>query len=150
MPSSLHTQRRHTLVLLVSSAVLLPVSPVAAEIVKCVAKDGSPLYQNFPCHIDSLGSLPSNASVARPASTPAVPAREKSKSESIAPASSAKSTDASEPRIGMTAEEVTALLGEPEERVEDEPPSGRVTVWRYADGRLVHFNNKRRVLVVQR
>src|SRR5262249_15041412 len=39
---------------------LLATPVVAGEIFKCVAKDGSPLYQNYPCYIDSLGSLPSN------------------------------------------------------------------------------------------
>ena len=39
----------------------------AAEIFKCVAKDGTALYQNFPCNIDSIGSVASNPSIAIPA-----------------------------------------------------------------------------------
>ena len=51
----------------------------------------------------------------------------------------------------MTAEEVKAQLGEPEEMVEDEPASGgRVSNWRYADGRVVQFDHKHLVLGVQR
>jgi hypothetical protein len=43
----------------------------------------------------------------------------------------------------MTADEVRTLLGEPEEMVEDEPASGgRVSNWRYADGRIVQFDHK--------
>ena len=145
MQCSLHTQRRHALVALVALSMVLAASPVASEIVKCVAKDGSPLYQNFPCHIDSLGSLPSQPSVAKAPSKPGAAGQDKSKSES-----KVRSTNAGEPRIGMTADEVTALLGAPEEMVEDEPPKGRVTIWRYADGRLVTFDNKRRVLGAQR
>jgi hypothetical protein len=149
MPCPLPTQRRHALVSLVVFSALLAASPVASEIVKCVTKDGSPLYQNFPCHIDSLGSLPSQPSAAKTPSMPGAAGQEKSKSASIKVTSAIKSTNKSEPRIGMTTDEVTALLGEPEEIVEDEPRSGRVSIWRYADGRLVQFDVKRRVLGVQ-
>src|SRR6202043_471901 len=42
--------------------ILLPafiVAPLAsAQIYKCVGKGGLDLYQNFPCAIDSLGSIP--------------------------------------------------------------------------------------------
>ena len=41
-------------------AAALLVAPLAsAEIYECAAKDGTALYQNFPCQFDSLGSLPS-------------------------------------------------------------------------------------------
>src|ERR1700694_4745068 len=41
--------------------LLLLVAPLAsAQIFKCVAKDGTDLYQNFPCGIDSIGSMPTN------------------------------------------------------------------------------------------
>src|SRR5437867_10221533 len=36
-------------------------APLAsAEIFKCVGKNGTDLYQHFPCQFDSLGLLPSN------------------------------------------------------------------------------------------
>lgn len=149
MPCPLCTQRRHVLILLVVFA-FLTAPAIASEIVKCVAKDGSPLYQNFPCNIDSLGSLPSKPSVAKTPSMPGAAGQEKSKSESIKVTSTVKSPSTSEPRVGMSADEVRTLLGEPEEMVEDEPASGRVSIWRYADGRLVQFDNKHRVLAVQR
>jgi hypothetical protein len=60
------------------------------------------------------------------------------------------STNASEPRIGMTEAEVAAIWGEPEERTQDELREGRIEIWRYAYGRSVQFSNKRRVLAVQR
>ena len=40
--------------------------PVQAEIFKCVGKDGAVLYQNFKCEVDSLGSLPSAPTLAKP------------------------------------------------------------------------------------
>jgi hypothetical protein len=72
------------------------------------------------------------------------------KAAPVAVASSGKSTVASEPRIGMTKDEVTAIWGEPEETIQDEPRDGRIEIWRYGDGRFVQFSNKHRVLVVQR
>ena len=144
-------QRRHALVALVGMTAFLAASVVAAEIFKCVAKDRSPLYQNFACSIDSLGSLPSNPPVARTPSIPGTPALEKAKTGPVNVASAVKSTYTSEPRIGMTADEVRTLLGEPEEMVDDEPADGgRVSNWRYADGRIVQFDHKHHVLGVQR
>ena len=53
-------------------------------------------------------------------------------------------------RVGMSADEVRALLGDPADVLEDEPASGRVSSWRYADGRSVQFGYKNRVTAVQR
>ncbi len=41
------------------AAALLFAPLASAEIYECAAKDGTALYQNFPCQFDSLGSLPS-------------------------------------------------------------------------------------------
>jgi len=118
----------------------------AAEIFKCVAKDGSgaPLLQNFPCSIDSLG-LPSNPSAAKPA-----PAAETAKPITQPTAAPAQTADALEPRIGMSGDEVRALLGDPESVEEDEPVSGRVSTWHYADGRTLQLDHKQRVFAIQR
>ncbi len=151
MPCPSRVQRRHALVALVGMTAFLAAPVVAAEIFKCVAKDGSPLYQNFPCHIDSLGSLPLNPPVAKTPSMAGAAGQEKSKIERINVASISKSTHKGEPRIGMTADEIRALFGEPEEMVDDEPAEGgRVSNWRYADGRIVQFDHKHHVLKVQR
>src|SRR5690349_1241650 len=103
------------------------VPPASAEIWKCAGKNGADLYQNFPCHLDSIGS---GASAAPPSTTPSVAA--------IKPA-------ATEPRRGMTQAEVKAIWGEPVETYEDEEINGRFAVWRYADHRSVQFDQKRRV-----
>jgi hypothetical protein len=121
----------------------LATSSVASEIFKCVAKDGTPLYQNFPCDIDSLGSLPSD-----PLKVPPVPAAAGQGQPKTAPVNV---TLSGEPRVGMTSDQVRALLGEPQEMIEDEPATGgRISTWRYADGRSVQFDHKHRVLSVQR
>lgn len=112
---------------------------IAGEIFKCVAKDGTPLYQNFPCSIDSMGFAPSDPT--------AVKGNDKAKAAPVA-AMSAKAADV---RVGMSLDEVRALLGEPEEMIEDEPGvGGRVMNWRYADGRTVQFDHKHKVLGVLR
>jgi uncharacterized protein DUF4124 len=134
------------------AAALLVALPASAEIFKCVAKDGTALYQNFPCQIDSLGSLPSQPASAKALATPVESAQAKPKPAALE--KSAMSVPSrplpAEPRIGMTPEEVRAIWGEPTEIVQDEPPSGRVEIWEYGDGRSVQINNKQRVLSVKR
>ena len=137
--------------------------PGSAEIFKCAAKDATALYQNFPCEFDSIGWMPLNpqaakttsmspaASQAKPKAAPVNVASPVSVASPVNVASTVKSTYTGELRIGMTADEVRALLGEPEDVVEDEPGSGgRVSIWRYADGRSVQFDHKHQVLEVQR
>ena len=138
---------RHLLVALIIAAACTAAPASAAEIFKCVAKDGTALYQNFPCHIDSIGSAASNPPTSKPNSPPADSSATK---PNIAPVKVA-SSGATEPRVGMTSDEVKALLGEPEEMVDDEPAEGgRVSSWRYADGRTVQFDHTHRVVSVQR
>ena len=152
-------QSRHPFVALIIFSAFLAAPAVAGEIFKCVAKDGSPLYQNFPCHIDSLGWSPSNPPAAKTPATPGAATQEKPKTEPVNAASTVKSPSTGEPRIditaeprvGMTTEEAKALWGEPDEMWEDEPGDGpRVSNWRYADGRTVQFDHRHRVLGVQR
>jgi hypothetical protein len=160
MPCPLRARLRHALVALVAISAFLIAPAVAAEIFKCVAKDGSPLYQNFPCDLDWLGWSPlsppavktlSNAPVAKTPAMPGVAGQEKPKTPPINAASTDKSTHTGELRIGMSSDEVRALLGEPEEMVDDEPDEGgRVSNWRYADGRIVQFDRKHRVVEVKR
>jgi hypothetical protein len=142
-------------------ALVAPASWIAstcsAEIFKCAEKNGLTRYQNFPCSMDSLG-LPSpvpaeggTGSAARvdsgsPSSTPAA----KPAAHALASAPGSKAPPPAEPRAGMTQDEVTALWGLPEDTIRDELKEGRREVWRYADGRSVHFDNKRRVWTVQR
>jgi hypothetical protein len=99
----------------------------AGEIFKCVGKNGTDLYQNFPCQFDSLGSWQDAGS----------------------PPAIGKSRNAAGPRIGMTADEVKALWGEPLEISQDEQRQGRVEVWHYGETRSVQFNRKQSVVAVQ-
>jgi hypothetical protein len=141
-PSS--TSRRHVVVSLVVLPAFLAAPPVASEIFKCVAKNGDPLYQNFPCNIHSRDFTPLDPEIRNAVPTSdAQPQKLQNNSAVVTPAA------AGEPRIGMTIDEVTKLWGEPQETVEDEPRSGRVSIWHYADGRVVKFNVKRRVQAVQ-
>jgi len=125
-------------------------APSYAEIFKCAGKNGADLYQNFPCHIDSLGSLPSNPAETKTPLPPADASAAKPRSAPVAVAATGMPAKAGEPRIGMTKDEVRALWGEPIETFEDELREGRTEIWRYGDSRSVRFNHKRRVLEVQR
>jgi hypothetical protein len=139
-------------VLWIAVPVFLATEPASAEIFKCKAKNGADLYQNFPCEIDSLGLPSPNAkpgAVRQPSSEPAATNARAAVGQAAA-AAPVKVGIASEPRPGMTPEEVRAIWGEPEQVIQDEPPSGRVEIWEYANGRSVRFNNKERVLSVPR
>jgi hypothetical protein len=65
-------------------------------------------YQNFPCWIDSIGSMPSGAPTDTALSPPGASAR------TVVPAAAVtggRPPIAGEPRVGMTAEEVAAIRG---------------------------------------
>lgn len=125
-----------TAIAALAACVALPAS--ASQIVKCVGKDGVTTYQNFPCD-QNAGWLPSSVPAGKAPAPPSATAHPDKPSA----AASVKPTTL---RPGMTADEVRALLGEPKEMVEDEPRSGRVFIWRYADGRIVQFDVKHRLL----
>jgi hypothetical protein len=156
MNGPLRASSRRAVVALVAVWAALAMSPALAEIFKCSAKDGSPLYQNFPCEFDSLGSLPSpaTADAAPTGATVSAAQHGKARSKSAAgaaavPGALLKPTAATEPLVGMTEAQVKSMLGEPDDVLEDEPRSGRISIWRYRKGESVTFNVKRRVISVQ-
>ena len=130
-------------------ALLFVAPPAAAEIYKCVDKSGLDRYQNFPCAIDSIGT-PAGPPSAKTTSHPGAASQARLASNPVAVAAKGRAGAASEPRSGMTEDEVRAIWGEPEEMLQDEPPDGRIEIWRYGDGRSVQFSNKHRVLLVDR
>ena len=125
-----------TAIAVLAACAALPAT--ASDIIKCVGKDGVTTYQNFPCD-QNAGWLPSSVPTGKSPAPQAATAR-------LDKASTAGTGRPATLRAGMTADEVKALLGEPQEMEEDEPRSGRVFIWRYADGRLVQFDVKHRLL----
>jgi hypothetical protein len=126
--------------------VLLLVAPLAsAQIFKCVAKDGTDLYQNFPCGIDSIGSMPTNAQSEKAGLAQSDSKRAKPNASPPAVVAGGKPIIAqSEPRIGMTTEEVRAMWGEPTDTRWEEPGEGDLSeVWSYGNSRSVRFVNAR-------
>lgn len=133
---------------------LLLVAPLAsAQIFKCVAKDGTDLYQNFPCGIDSIGSMATQApsekaGLAKSNSKQAKPNTNVSVNPNVSlPASVAAvkpPIPATELRVGMTTEEVRAIWGEPTDTLWEEPGVGaRSEVWSYGNSRSVRFVKNR-------
>jgi hypothetical protein len=133
---------------------LLLVAPLAsAQIFKCIAKDGIDLYQNFPCGIESIGSMATKApsdkaglaqsdSKQTKPNTNISPNPNASLPTSIVAVKSA--IPATEPRVGMTTEEVRAMWGEPTDTLWEEPGVGaRSEVWSYGNTRSVRFVNNR-------
>ena len=117
--------------------------PASAEIFKCAGK-GVVVYQNFPCDVDSLGSLPS--APARSSS-----AIDSNKAKSIAVSLASSSEGPTEPRIGMSADEVRAIWGEPTDTFNEEPrDGGRTETWVYGPDRSVRFDHRSRVIALQK
>jgi hypothetical protein len=132
--------------------LLLFVAPLAsAQIVKCVAKDGTDLYQNFPCGIDSIGSMPTNGQSEKAGLAQSDSKRAKPNASPPAGVAAGKSIIAqNEPRIGMTTEEVRAIWGEPTDTRWEEPGEGDLyELWSYGDSRSVRFV-KDRVSAIQK
>ena len=143
--------RSRALIALILVPAFCATPPASAEIFKCTAKDGTALYQNFPCEFDSIGWVPLNPQAAKTTLMPPAASQATPKAAPVNVASTVKSTYTGELRIGMSSDEVRALLGEPEEMVDDEPAEGgRVSLWRYADGRSVQFDHQHHVVEVQR
>jgi hypothetical protein len=128
------------------------VVPLAsAEIFKCVAKDGTDLYQNFPCQFESMGWMPMNTQSTK---TPSTPSDSNATTVNAGPlkvnAAGKSPTVPTEPRIGMTPNEVTAIWGEPTDIISDEVVEGRIEIWSYGASRSVRFDQlKGRVSAIQ-
>ena len=132
--------------------LLLLLAPLAsAQIFKCVAKDGTDLYQNFPCGIDSIGSMPTNGESEKAGSAQSDSKRAKPNASPPAGVAAGKSIIAqSELRIGVTKEEVRAMWGEPTDSRWEEPGEGDLyEVWSYGNSRSVRFV-KDRVSAIQK
>jgi hypothetical protein len=126
----------------VVAPLFLAAAPTSAEIFKCAGKDGVVVYQNFRCEIDSLGSLPTAPTLATAIGTPNGSAQTKTTPGKPQPI---------EPGVGMTAEEVRAIWGEPTDTFNDEPGAGgRVEVWAYGSDRSVRFDHRSRVTAVEK
>jgi hypothetical protein len=128
---------------------VLPALSAHAEIYKCSGKKGMPVYQNFPCEIDSLGSsaaLPSDAKLktAKEATPPASTAIPENPATVAASARGARSV----PHVGMTADQAKAIWGEPREKTKEEFAKGDIETWKYTDSRSIQFDHRRRVSAV--
>jgi len=123
-------------------------SPVAvAEIFRCVAKNGLPLYQNFPCQFDSLGLV--GALVTRPLSQVKIAPLDVQPIAATAIATQPH-TGTTEPGPGMTSDEIWTLLGQPVEIISNHASGkGPGETWRYAN-RRIRFDDNQVVLAVER
>src|SRR5438874_12937619 len=122
--------------------LLLGALPASADIFKCAGKTGLVVYQNFQCEVDSLGSLPTT-----PTKTTAAVTQAKPTPTPVSPASVVDRV--TEPRAGMSAEEVRAIWGDPTDTFNEEPgDAGRSEVWAYGSDRSVRFDHKSRVIAV--
>ncbi len=141
----------------IAIALVFASSGAAAEIFKCVGDTGRVTYQNFPCEIDSIGSVATQAPPVEPAPIATLPPTDahlplrRGQILSMAPAAAPPPAPPGEPNIGMTKGEVRASRwGEPVAMIQTEYPEGLVDVWSYSGNRSVEFDYKGRVRAVQR
>ena len=129
--------------------VALPAAAAQGESYACPGSKGMTVYQNFACSLDSLGSVPANSKVGKVPSPPGKAAQEYATAVALSSGTPSKGSGVGEPRPGISADDVRKAWGEPEEIVQDEPPSGRVEIWRYKNGRSVQINRRHRVVAVE-
>jgi hypothetical protein len=112
--------------------VALPAAAAQAEIYACTGKGRLPVYQNFPCQFDRLASAPDEG----PATAPATRLGPNSlKTTVLAPKPAA-------PRVGMTADQVKAIWGDPQDLTTEEFAKRDIETWTYANARSIVFDRK--------
>jgi len=122
----------------IATPFFLAAAPATAEIFKCAGKGGVVILQNFPCEIDSLGSLPTSPTLVAVNGSPQ-------------PKAISSKPQPTEPIVGMTPEEVRAIWGEPTDTFNEEPgEGGRFEVWAYGSDRSVRFDHRSRVTAVEK
>lgn len=146
----------------------------AQTVFKCVEKDGTALYRNSPCPSESQSKIwlrtdsqnsnlpPARASGGAPAipdepraEAPALPEaganfvtpRDEPRAE--APPAPVATGSRGEPRVGMTTNEVRAVLGAPTEITQEEVVDGRVQTWSYGS-RSLQFDPSGRLSAMPR
>jgi hypothetical protein len=133
---------------------LASLAPLAsAEIFKCVGDAGRVTYQNFPCHIDSIGSHAIPGAKTDPTEAPPTDAHLPLRRGQLLSATRVQAPLAvpGEPSVGMTRDQVRATnWGAPTDVTELEEWDGWKEVWTYKDNRKVEFNRRGRAQVVQR
>src|SRR6266404_7326599 len=92
VPFRVYGERNARIGVWVLVSALCAAPPAAAEIFKCVGKNGTDLYQNFPCQFDSLGSLPSSPLSAKTTLPPGDARQAMPKAAPVDVASTGKST----------------------------------------------------------
>jgi len=136
--------------------ILLPplfvASPAFAEtIFKCAGKDGTDMYQNFPCPRELESTVSVRTSGQKTPSAPGLagnPFNSQQRPSTQSPmGSSPPAPQTPTAHItsgyllpGMTTKEVRAVAGEPTEITQEEVVQGRVETWSYGASGSIQFD----------
>lgn len=120
----------------------------ADTIFECTGKDGRHVLQNMPCDADSDGRVSDTgdargASVATdsaPPSTGVANAAAAANAAASLAGSDAAANLPSEPELGMTQQQVRAILGAPTAITQEEASQGIEMTWIYGDSRVMQFD----------
>ena len=116
---------------------------------------GMIVYQNFPCEFTSRGSVPASGFAETTPSAPTTPGAAtvaRNATADKAPTQPAVQTTVASntgPQPGMSEDDVRKAWGEPEEVIQDEPPSGRVDISALQGRPLGADQPEHRVVAVQ-
>jgi hypothetical protein len=144
-------------------------APACADtIYTCAGRSGAPVLQNMPCDTDSevsvqqdmrearsatpvpggaqaAGASSSSAGVSdRQAAQSAVSDVSGAATDAAAPGSDELANLPSEPAVGMSQQQVRAILGEPTAITQEEVVQGREVTWTYGD-RVLQFDTTGRL-----
>ena len=150
----------------VMAACVCATPAYADAIYTCVGQDGSRVLQDTPCGVDSQVDMQKETSDAKnaqvaPGSAPAARASnganasssdgavmdraQSVKSDTSPPASDSATDDSanppSEPALGMTQQQVKAILGEPTSVTQEEVVQGKTVTWTYGEDRVLEFDS---------
>jgi hypothetical protein len=135
--------------MVLASALCVVSFSLHAEIFKCRKANGTVVYQNFSCELDSIGSsatappiAPRAPAVAAPAGAPAAGSDVDDGWNSKPRVTAARSP----PTVGMTPRQVRRISwGEPDKVNYIHTADGRLMTWTYADNHMIHFDARGRV-----
>ena len=131
------------------AAVFLCLCAASAQgdtIYTCAGRNGAAVLQNMPCDSDSGISVQMDA----PSNDAAIPDRQQAQNavsgvsgtatDTAGPGSDERANLPSEPEVGMTQQQVRAVLGLPTAITQEEASAGLEITWIYGDSRVLQFD----------
>ena len=128
--------------------VYLSAAPAYGDtIYTCASRNGVPLLQNMPCDTGSEVSVQKDMREAKSVPLPpgGAQAAARAPTDTAAAHSDELANLPSEPALGMTKQQVRAILGAPTAITQEEASQGIEMTWIYGDSRALQFDTSGRL-----